>query len=188
MAEAPAAEPKSQFGFLTRKVGPLPVWGWAAIAVGGYYWYTHYGPGASKAAAAAAAPAAAKPQVVMVDQNGQPLPGPPGPGGPPGPPGPPGPRGKKPPPHEPPPRKRKPPPKKKLPRGRTGPPLVPPHIVQSPVPADIQPAAAEPVTVAAPMTAGDVYGTIPTAMPDGTTYDSGYPSAAQLEGAYVPAG
>lgn len=43
----------SNFGFLTHKVGPLPVWMWAAIAVAGYYWYTHYGPGASKQASAA---------------------------------------------------------------------------------------------------------------------------------------
>jgi hypothetical protein len=34
------------FGFLTRKLGPLPVWAWGAIIVAAYYWYTHYGPGA----------------------------------------------------------------------------------------------------------------------------------------------
>lgn len=38
------------FGFLTRKVGPLPIWAWGAIAVGIYYWYTHYGPGATSTA------------------------------------------------------------------------------------------------------------------------------------------
>jgi len=37
--------------WFTRKIGPLPAWGWGAVAVGAYYWYTHYGPGASKAAA-----------------------------------------------------------------------------------------------------------------------------------------
>ena len=37
----------SSFGFLTRKLGPFPVWVYAALAVGGYYWWTHYGPGAS---------------------------------------------------------------------------------------------------------------------------------------------
>ena len=45
--EAPAQGDNS-FGFLTRKIGPLPVWAWAAIAVAGYYWYTHYGPGAKQ--------------------------------------------------------------------------------------------------------------------------------------------
>ncbi len=36
------AEPQtSSFGFLVRKVGPLQVWMWAAIAVGGYYLWTH---------------------------------------------------------------------------------------------------------------------------------------------------
>ena len=51
MADTP--EPSSSsgdtFGFLTKKVGPLPVWAWGVIAVGIYYWYTHYGPGASSA-------------------------------------------------------------------------------------------------------------------------------------------
>src|SRR5215469_16721059 len=37
--------------WFTRKIGPFPAWGWGAIAVGAYYWYTHYGPGASKTAA-----------------------------------------------------------------------------------------------------------------------------------------
>lgn len=37
----------NNFGFLTRKIGPLPIWAYAAIAVGIYYWYTHYGPGAT---------------------------------------------------------------------------------------------------------------------------------------------
>jgi hypothetical protein len=44
------------------------------------------------------------------------------------------------------------------------------------------------VQAAAPMTASDVYGAAPTAMMDGSTYDSGYPAAAAMEGAYVPAG
>lgn len=46
-AAASSSSGGSSFGFLTRKLGPLPVWAYAAIAVGGYYWYTHYGPGAS---------------------------------------------------------------------------------------------------------------------------------------------
>lgn len=156
MADPPAKpESKSQFGFLTRKIGPLPVWAWGAIAVGAYYWYTHYGPGAAKTAAAKQ-PAPQRPQVIIVtDGKGGRRPPSPPPGPPP------------------------PPPKRKRKSGppritRTGPPLVEPP--------------SQPVTAAAPMTASDIYGDIPTASPDGTTYDSGYPSAAQLEGAYVPAG
>lgn len=37
-----------KFGFLTRKVGPLPIWVYGVIIIGAYYWYTHYGPGAQK--------------------------------------------------------------------------------------------------------------------------------------------
>lgn len=33
---------------LARKLGPFPIWLWLLIAVGVYYWYTHYGPGAKK--------------------------------------------------------------------------------------------------------------------------------------------
>lgn len=54
MADTPAPEPShngNAFAYLTRKLGPLPVWAWALIAVGAYYWYTHYGPGASSATA-----------------------------------------------------------------------------------------------------------------------------------------
>jgi hypothetical protein len=49
----PAAKGPSRstnFGFLTHKLGPLPVWAYALIAAGIYYWYTHYGPGANKSA------------------------------------------------------------------------------------------------------------------------------------------
>ena len=50
MADTPAPSSSGdQFGFLTKKVGPLPVWAWGVIAVGIYYWYTHYGPGANSA-------------------------------------------------------------------------------------------------------------------------------------------
>jgi len=172
VADTPAAEPKkSSFGFLTRKIGPVPIWVIAVGLVGGYYWYTHYGPGASKKAAAAQ-PAGQRPQVIIVEdkdgRRGPPIPREPGPWPPP--PKPPKPRsfpiGRIPGQGPPPPRRRLPP---------------TPHL-QGP------PTVAEPVTAAAPMTAGDVYGDIPTASPDGTTYDSGYPSAAQMEGAYVPAG
>lgn len=44
MAEAEVA---NDFGFLTKKVGPLPVWIWALLIAGGYYLYTHKGSGAS---------------------------------------------------------------------------------------------------------------------------------------------
>lgn len=74
MADTPSTPTKSgdksSFGFLTRKIGPLPVWAYGLIAVGAYYWYTHYGPGAQKAAAAKK-PAQQRPQVVIVpDQDG----------------------------------------------------------------------------------------------------------------------
>jgi hypothetical protein len=47
-AVADQPEPRAKGPWLTRKVGPLPVWAYGLIAVGGWYWYTHYGPGASK--------------------------------------------------------------------------------------------------------------------------------------------
>lgn len=47
-AEPSAPRSEDKFGFLVRKIGPLPVWAWGTIAVGIYYWYTHYGPGANK--------------------------------------------------------------------------------------------------------------------------------------------
>lgn len=56
MADTPAAGKKG-LDFLTRKIGPAPVWVYALLAVGVYYWYTHYGPGASSAAAVPAASA-----------------------------------------------------------------------------------------------------------------------------------
>lgn len=51
---APSSGGEDKFGFLVRKIGPLPVWAWGLIAVGVYYWYTHYGPGASTAATSSA--------------------------------------------------------------------------------------------------------------------------------------
>lgn len=47
------------FGFLTHKIGPFPVWLYAAAAIGVYYWYTHYGPGASSASSASGQKSAA---------------------------------------------------------------------------------------------------------------------------------
>jgi hypothetical protein len=38
-------------GFLTRKIGPAPVWVYAVMLIAVYYWYEHYGPEASKASA-----------------------------------------------------------------------------------------------------------------------------------------
>jgi hypothetical protein len=58
MADAPdpgagaAKADGGPFGFLGRKIGPLPVWAYALILLGLYYWYTHYGPGASSSSAA----------------------------------------------------------------------------------------------------------------------------------------
>lgn len=46
MADAP--ESSKGLGFLTKKVGPAPIWVYAVIVVAAYYWYTHYGPGSSK--------------------------------------------------------------------------------------------------------------------------------------------
>lgn len=56
MADEPATRAKSSgtFGFLARKLGPFPIWVWALIGFGLYYWYTHFGPGAKKAKATAA--------------------------------------------------------------------------------------------------------------------------------------
>jgi hypothetical protein len=46
---------KDSFGFLGRKLGPAPVWLWAALAVGAYYLYTKYKGGSSAAASGAQA-------------------------------------------------------------------------------------------------------------------------------------
>lgn len=50
-----AKEPSgSAFGFLGHKLfGKVPVWVVAVAAIGGYYWYTRYGPGKSSSSAAA---------------------------------------------------------------------------------------------------------------------------------------
>lgn len=73
---------KGTFGFLSYKLfGVVPVWVAALAGVGIYYWYTHYGPGASKAAAKQ--PRAQRPQVVVVDGGKRGRPGPSGPQRPP---------------------------------------------------------------------------------------------------------
>ncbi len=108
MAEAAEAAPKaggSTFGFLGHKLfGKVPVWVVAVAAVGGYYWYTRYGPGKSSAAAGGVTGTDAAGNTGVIDpstgyvygsaedsaalaaQQG----GTEGPQGPPGPPGPPG--------------------------------------------------------------------------------------------------
>ena len=56
MADAPAASTESggTFGFLGHKIaGKVPVWAVALAAVGGYYWYTKYGPGKSASSSTA---------------------------------------------------------------------------------------------------------------------------------------
>lgn len=47
---APSKPPKTKAGVgarLTAKVGPLPVWGWAAAILGAYLLYTHFHPAAA---------------------------------------------------------------------------------------------------------------------------------------------
>lgn len=46
-----AKDGKGTFGFLARKIGPAPVWLWALVIAGIWFWYSHYGPGASSSAA-----------------------------------------------------------------------------------------------------------------------------------------
>lgn len=54
MADTPdgAGKGKGTFGFLGRHIGPVPVWLIALGLVAVYYWYTHYGPGASSSTTA----------------------------------------------------------------------------------------------------------------------------------------
>lgn len=71
MADAPepsgGGEKTGTFGFLTRKLGPFPVWVWGLIGFGVYYWYTHFGPG-KPAASATTAPKAQRPRVVIINR------------------------------------------------------------------------------------------------------------------------
>ena len=171
MADPPAKpESKGTFGFLTRKVGPLPVWAWGGIAFGAYYWYTHFGPGAKKAAAAKQAQ---PPRVIVVDQSA---------GGTP--------------------RRRRhnmnPGPMRLGPQGASGR-LAP--LGTPPMRGDTT--TESPQFAAAPMTAGSIYGDMPTAAPNGRVFDpdsdlihggvpAGYggigDSDRELAGPYVPAG
>jgi hypothetical protein len=43
----PGTGSKSSLGFLARKIGPVPIWLIGVALIGAYYWYSHYGPGAS---------------------------------------------------------------------------------------------------------------------------------------------
>lgn len=176
MADAPATS-KSSFGFLGRKLGPVPIWLIGLVAVGGYYWYTHYGPGATPATAAT--PTAGVPAENITVNT------PPGSRGPAGPRGPRGPAGK-------PPAKRKarrvtwrPAPAPRVPRGRQQSVTARPSFAAAP--RGPAPPVQAPAAVAAPMTAGDIYGSLPTAMPDGSTYDSG-DVASTMGAAYAVAG
>jgi hypothetical protein len=38
---------KNSLGFLARKIGPVPIWLIGVALVAAWYWYEHYGPGAS---------------------------------------------------------------------------------------------------------------------------------------------
>ena len=149
MADAPA-KTTGRMGFLSRKLGPIPVWGWGLIGFGAYYWYTHYGPGAQKAAAAQ--PAAPRPQVVIVNPR-EPRQPPP-----------------KPPPHRRPPRRppvrRKPPvpvgaaataPSAAAPGGQPGQVVTPQSPVYDAWTADAG-GVPDPQQAYAPMTAGSIYG------------------------------
>lgn len=53
MPESTSTGSRNSFGFLTRKLGPAPVWLWALLAVGAYYLYTKYKSGSSSSTAAA---------------------------------------------------------------------------------------------------------------------------------------
>ena len=142
----PAPEKGSTFGFLAKKIGPAPVWVWGAIVVGAYYWYTKYGPGASKTAATAS-PSGKVTVVKVPGARGKT--GPPGPAGPAGPPG-----------HRP-----KPPPRRKTSNQHkpVAQPMTQPAAAAAPSPvydAYIADASGvpEPVQAYAPMTAGAIYG------------------------------
>ena len=54
MAAEPKKAGKGIGGRLTQKVGPLPVYAWAILAIGGYYLYTRYQSSAATAAATTA--------------------------------------------------------------------------------------------------------------------------------------
>ena len=134
----------SAFGFLGHKVfGKVPVWVLAVTAIGGYYWYTRYGPGKKTAATSTAQTTGTDPagNTGIIDPatgyvygssedsaalaaagntGGSDLTGAQGPAGPAGPAGkqgPPGPAGKPPPAPKPKPKPRKPPVKKPPVRG-----------------------------------------------------------------------
>jgi hypothetical protein len=50
-ASAPASGSKSSsgtFGFLTKRIGPVPIWVIIIALAGLWYWYYHYGPGAQQ--------------------------------------------------------------------------------------------------------------------------------------------
>lgn len=65
MADAPEPAANGSFGFLANKLGPFPVYVWAILVVAGWYWYTHFGPGA--------APAAGMAGTIVVDQPAGPI-------------------------------------------------------------------------------------------------------------------
>lgn len=151
----------STFGFLGKKVfGKVPVWVIAVAAVGGYYWYTRYGPGKSSSAAGATGtdPAGNTGMIdpatgfvygspedtsALASQGGTDgTAGAPGPAGPPGPPGPPG-KPPPPPPKKPKPKPKPPPRKSVVPPGGGGKPIVPGPPAHFP-PARKQPAYATP--------------------------------------------
>ncbi len=64
--------PKGGGNFLTRKLGPLPTWAWAGLAVGGFlYWRKRQAAAAAAAAAAAGTSATTTPATGLPTTNAQ---------------------------------------------------------------------------------------------------------------------
>lgn len=63
MPDAPAtsSSKSKSLGFLSRKIGPVPIWVIAVGLAAAYVWYTKYGPGKSSSTSATAANAAVDP-------------------------------------------------------------------------------------------------------------------------------
>lgn len=134
MADAPAAQKPSSFGFLTRKIGPVPIWLIGVAGFGAYWWWKHRRGGRAQAAP--------RPQIIEV-------------------PGQRGPRG---------PRGYRGPGDRDIDRRPWEPRERPGYAAAARGPA---PAVAQPTVAAAPMTGADVYGNVPVATANGSTYDSG---------------
>lgn len=152
MADPPVAQKPSSFGFLTRKIGPVPIWLIGVAGFGAYWWWKHRHHGSAAAPARGAGPG--RTNITIRETEG-------------------GKRGKAP--HGAPP---------------AGAPAVPPVARRNgyaPPARGQEPGLVPPAEVAAPMTSADVYGDMPVASPDGSTYDSG-DVASTMGAAYAVAG